>query len=110
MEFSLEEECTRFMLPEELILKEEPRRSGGGLAEHHRLLKIMGDRAVETGKDSAIHLDPSRMISQVLVAEHMVHQGVLAKNDQSGPPSRSGVGSGHSGRAGVARAPANGAE
>jgi hypothetical protein len=39
-EFSLKE-GTRFMLPEELILKEEPRRSGGGLLEHHRLLKIM---------------------------------------------------------------------
>jgi hypothetical protein len=39
--FGFEDEGTRFTLLEELILKEEPRQSGRGPAEHHRLLKIM---------------------------------------------------------------------
>jgi hypothetical protein len=74
----------RFTLLEELILKEEPHQLGGGPAEHHRLLKIVSDRAVDPGKDSAIHLDPIWMINQVLVGEHihMVHHGGPAKNDK----------------------------
>lgn len=71
---------TKFIVAEKLELEVVPDCARGGHWRHHFLKKVIGDDAVETTKDDAVHPQPINLFEKRSIGGDVVRQGIFVEN------------------------------